>query len=58
VAKQKAWLDAGDDRVRTAHVNNTGQGWIAFGDTFSDGADYPGDGTNDVNCRCVAIYKG
>ena len=58
VAKQKAWLDAGDDRVRTAHVNNTGQGWIAFGDTFSDGADYPGDGTNDVNCRCVAMYKG
>jgi len=58
VAKQKAWLDAGDDRVRTAHVNNTGQGWIPFGDTFSDGADYPGDGTNDVNCRCVGMYKG
>ena len=57
VAKQKAWLDAGDDRVRTAHVNNTGQGWINFNDTFSDGADYPGDGTNDVMCRCVAIYR-
>jgi len=57
VAKQKAWLDAGDDRVRTAHVNNTGQGWIAFDDVFSDGADYPGDGTNDVMCRCVAMYR-
>ena len=57
VAKFKGWLDAGDDRVRTGHVNNTGQGWIPFDDAYSDGAMYPGDGTDDVNCRCVETYK-
>ena len=57
VAKKKAWLDAGDDRVRVGHVNNTSQGWIPFDDAYSDGAMYPGDGTDDVNCRCVEIYK-
>lgn len=57
VAKQKAWLDAGDDRVRVNHVNNTGQSWIPFDDAYSDGAMYPGDGTDDVNCRCVEIYR-
>ena len=57
VAKEKAWLDAGDDRVRVGHVNNTAQGWIPFDDAYSDGAMYPGDGTDDVNCRCVEIYR-
>ena len=57
VAKEKAWLDAGDDRVRPTHVNNTAQGWIPFDDAYSDGAMYPGDGTDDVNCRCVEIYR-
>jgi len=57
VAKKKGWLDAGDDRVRPAHVSNTGQGWIAFDDAYSNGAMFPGDGTDDVNCRCVEMYK-
>ena len=57
VAQEKAWLDAGDDRVRPNHVNNTSQGWIPFDDVYSDGAMYPGDGTDDVNCRCVEIYR-
>ena len=57
VAQEKAWLDAGDDRVRTDHENNTAQNWIPFDDAYQDGAMYPGDGTNDVNCRCVEMYK-
>jgi len=57
VAKEKAWLDAGDDRVRPQHVNNTAQGWIPFDDAYQDGAMYPGDGTDDVNCRCVEQYR-
>ena len=56
VAKFKAWLDAGDDRVRPEHVNNTAEGFIPFDDAFQDGAMFAGDGTNDVNCRCVMQY--
>ena len=57
VAKKKGWLDAGDDNVRTAHENNTGQGFISFDEPYQNGAMFPGDGTDDVNCRCVEMYK-
>jgi len=57
VAQEKAWLDAGDDRVRPAHVSNTGQGWIRFDDSYQNGAMFPGDGTDDINCRCVEMYR-
>ena len=56
VAKFKAWLDAGDDRVRDEHVTNTAQGYIPFDDAFPDGAMFAGDGTNDIQCRCVMMY--
>ena len=57
VAEQKHWLDAGDDRVRVGHVNNTGAGWIGFDESYPDGAMHPGDGTDDVGCRCVEMFQ-
>ena len=57
VAKEKAWSDAGDNRVRDAHVANSGEGFIPFDGVFQDGADYAGDGTDDVNCRCAMLYR-
>jgi SPP1 gp7 family putative phage head morphogenesis protein len=57
VAQEKAWLDAGDDRVRPAHISNTAQGWIRFEDSYQNGAMFPGDGTDDINCRCVEMYR-
>ena len=57
VAKEKAWSDAGDNRVRDAHVANSGEGFIAFDDVFQDGAQFAGDGTDDVNCRCAMLYR-
>ena len=57
VVNEKHWLDAGDDRVRDAHVTNTAAGWIAFDDVYPNGASYPGDGTDDINCRCVEMYR-
>lgn len=57
VAQEKHWQDAGDDRVRVAHVANTAAGWIAFNEAYPDGAMYPGDGTDDVGCRCVELYR-
>jgi len=57
VVEQKHWLDAGDDRVRDSHAANTAEGWIDFDATYSNGAEHPGDGTDDVNCRCVELFK-
>ena len=57
VAQEKAWQDAGDERVRDAHQTNTAAGWIAFDDAYPNGAMYPGDGTDDIGCRCVEMYR-
>jgi len=57
VAKEKAWSNAGDNRVRDAHLDNGAQNFIPFDDVFQDGADYAGDGTDDVNCRCAMLYR-
>lgn len=57
VAQEKHWQDAGDDRVRPAHRDNTASGWIGFDEAYPNGAMYPGDGTDDVGCRCVEMYR-
>jgi len=57
VAKKKHWMDAGDERVRDSHAANTAAGWIGFDEPYPNGAIYPGDGTDDVLCRCVEGYQ-
>lgn len=57
VVKKKHWLDAGDEKVRPAHLDNTAEGWIAFDDAYSNGAAFPGDGTDDIGCRCVQMFR-
>lgn len=57
VAQKKGWLDAGDDRVRDSHAGNTAAGWIDFDDPYPNGAQHPGDGTDDIGCRCVEMFK-
>ena len=46
--KYKSWLSAGDDLVRSEHVQNASQGAIPINEPFSSGEFYP----NSVNCRC------
>lgn len=50
---RKRWRSVGDRRVRDAHRTNEAAGWVDFNAAYPDGAMYPGDGTDDVNCRCV-----
>ena len=57
VVKKRHWLDAGDEKVRPAHVANTAAGWIAFDDAYPNGAAFPGDGTDDIGCRCVEMFR-
>jgi len=57
VVDEKHWLDAGDERVRDAHAGNTAAGWLRFDEVYPNGAMYPGDGTDDVNCRCTEMYR-
>lgn len=57
VVKQKHWMDAGDDRVRESHAANTAAGWFAFDEPYPNGAMYPGDGTDDILCRCVEGFQ-
>ena len=33
------------------------QDFIPFDDVFQDGAQFAGDGTDDVNCRCAMLYR-
>lgn len=51
--ERKAWITAGDDRVRPTHTENEAAGYLAMDQSFSNGAMYPGDGTDDYNCRCI-----
>jgi len=57
VAQEKHWLDSGDERVRDSHAGNTAAGWIRFDEAYPNGAMYPGDGTDDINCRCTEMYR-
>lgn len=48
---EKLWLNAGDSRVRSAHRENAGDGWIPMDQPFSgDGALRP---PTDPGCRCT-----
>lgn len=59
VVKKKAWLDAGDERVRPSHRDATAEGWIPFDQVFTNGCMWPGDGPAGevIGCRCVEMYK-
>jgi len=57
VAQQKAWLTAGDERVRDSHMANEAEGWIDFDQAYSNGAAHPGDGPDTINCRCVEMFR-
>lgn len=49
------WIAASDDRTRDSHVEIDGE-IIRIGDKFSNGLEYPGDKSGDIeewiNCRC------
>ena len=51
---EKKWQSAGDNRVRPAHRENQGAGWIAMDAQFPDGADIP---PSDPGCRCAALWR-
>lgn len=52
---EKNWLNAGDSRVRPAHVANERTGWIPMD------ASFPGDGAlrppTDPGCRCTLTWR-
>ena len=49
------WIAADDDRTRDSHAELNGE-IIRMGDTYSNGLQYPGDTSGDIeewiNCRC------
>lgn len=49
----KEWVTAGDANVRDEHVANEAQGVVGKNEAFSNGEEYPADGS--INCRCVLI---
>lgn len=51
---EKSWSNAGDERVRPAHVGNANDGWIKLDDTFSSGDEHP---PTDPGCRCTLLYR-
>lgn len=51
---EKAWLTAGDNRVRAAHRANAAQGYIPLDENFSSGHDRP---PTDPGCRCSGVYR-
>lgn len=54
-AFEKKWLNAGDSKVRPAHVVNARADWVPMDDAF------PGDGASrpptDPGCRCTTIWR-
>lgn len=56
VANAKEWIATGDSRTRDSHNQADGE-IVGLDDKFSNGLQYPGDGSGDpaetVNCRCV-----
>lgn len=51
--EEHRWITVGDDRVRSLHLTNEGDGWIPISQEFSSGALHPGDGPSPYNCRCA-----
>jgi len=51
---EKKWQSVGDDRVRPAHRENQGAGWLPIDDTFPSGDDIP---PADPGCRCVGLWR-
>ena len=51
---EKAWLSAGDAKVRPAHQANAAQGWIPMADDFGSGDRRP---PTDPGCRCTLLYR-
>jgi hypothetical protein len=51
---EKSWLTVGDDRVRTDHRANQGEGWIPLDQAFGSGDDRP---PADPGCRCTLLMR-
>ena len=51
---EKKWQSAGDGRVRPAHRENQGAGWIGMDEVFPDGSEIP---PSDPGCRCVGLWR-
>lgn len=55
-AKEKEWVNVGDDRVsEDICLANTGQGKIKFRKAFQSGDHYP---PGHPDCRCTVVYTG
>jgi hypothetical protein len=54
VSLQKAWLNAGDARVRHAHRDNAAAGWLPLDAVFPEGVQRP---PTDPGCRCALMYR-
>ena len=54
VPMEKAWLNAGDARVRDQHRANAAVGWIPLDAAFPDGSARP---PTDAGCRCAVTYR-
>lgn len=51
---EKKWQSAGDARVRPAHRDNQGAGWIGMDAPFPSGDELP---PSDPGCRCAALWR-
>lgn len=51
---EKKWQSAGDARVRPAHRENQGAGWIGMDEAFPSGDDLA---PSDPGCRCVGLWR-
>lgn len=60
IVQTKQWLDAGDNRVRPSHRDNTAAGPIPFNQPYPNGQMFPGDpaggAAETIMCRCVETY--
>lgn len=61
VMQSKRWLTQADGRVRESHVRAGAEGWIAIGDVFVNGLQYPHDPSAPadevIQCRCGTQYS-
>jgi hypothetical protein len=55
--QEHKWVSIGDEKVRSTHIKNEGEGWIPVNQRFSNGALHVGDGIDQINCRCSEEFK-
>lgn len=51
---EKGWQSAEDSRVRPAHRENQGAGWVAMDAPFPSGDELP---PSDSGCRCTILWR-